>query len=192
MVSTNPRRRGRPIRSAALAGAAAVVLMGAVTAAPVAVAAPPAGTKLTSEDQAAVLAAHNDARQEVGLAPLVWDEELAADAQAWADFLVANHNGDLYHGNGEPLSGGAKGQGENLNGGRQPGQMTVGWLGEKSKFNIAEPAFVFSAGYGHYSAMIWHSTTQVGCGTAEGGMWKRVNVCRYSPPGNYEGESVLG
>ncbi len=108
------------------------------------------------------------------------------------DLLVANHNGDLYHGESEPLSSGAKGQGENLNGGRPAGQMTVGWLAEKSKFTLDEPAFVFSAGYGHYSAMIWHSTTQVGCGTAEGGTWGRVNVCRYSAPGNYEGESVVG
>merc|ERR1711941_62543 len=36
---------------------------------------------------------------------------------------------------------------------------------------------------GHYTQVVWKSTTAIGCGTCGGTM-----VCQYNPPGNYQGE----
>jgi hypothetical protein len=65
--------------------------------------APVAGS-LTADQQAA-LDAHNAARAEVGTAALVWDDELTAGAQEYADYLAANQ---IFE------HSGAEGVGENL------------------------------------------------------------------------------
>ena len=44
---------------------------------------------------------------------------------------------------------------------------------------------------GHYTAMVWGDTREVGCGTASGGGVNFV-VCRYNPPGNFVGEVPFG
>jgi len=149
-----------------------------------------AATQVTPADQAAILAAHNNARQEVGVAALVWDDALATDAQAWVDFLIANRGGELDHGsNADALSSAAKNQGENLNAGRPPGDMTIGWYAEKAAFDASPDKTVQNGiSWGHYSQMVWSTTTNVGCGTAPGGPFGRVNACRYSPGGNFLGQ----
>jgi hypothetical protein len=44
---------------------------------------------------------------------------------------------------------------------------------------------------GHYTAMVWHSTSEVGCGTSSrAGI--AILVCRYNPPGNWEGQVPYG
>src|SRR5918998_308225 len=42
-----------------------------------------------------ILAGHNRVRAQVGVAPLVWNDSLAASAQTWADHLAAT--GQFYH-----------------------------------------------------------------------------------------------
>jgi hypothetical protein len=46
------------------------------------------------------------------------------------------------------------------------------------------------ADVGHYTQMVWRTTTAVGGARATGG-GNDVLVCRYSPPGNVIGEPVL-
>ncbi len=77
--------------------------------------------------------------------------------------------------------------GENLywtSGTAAPGDVVGAWVAEVQSYNYA--ANSCTAVCGHYTQVVWKTTTQVGCGlatSAQGQYW----VCNYNPPGNYEG-----
>lgn len=140
---------------------------------------------------ARLLDEHNKARAEVGSPPLQWRPQLAATATAYARQLAS----------GIPYAHAARADRdnarENLSMGRlgeTPVQMMRIWLREKDNFISGIFPNVSRTGdwsrVGHYSQMIWGTTTHVGCGAATGAKWKYL-VCRYSPPGNQDGKPVL-
>lgn len=144
-------------------------------------AAPVSASDMTDQ----ILAVHNAERAEVGVAPLTWSNDLAGDAQTWADHLAAT--GSFQHDNSS--------DGENLWMGTRDAysysQMAQAWADEKALFIYGAFPNVSSDGnwasVGHYTQMIWHSTTQIGCAIGSGsGM--DVLVCRYRSPGNYMGQ----
>lgn len=129
-------------------------------------------------DAAGIVAAHNLVRAQHCVPPLRWSDDLAASAQAWADHLAAS---------GCAFEHSNSGHGENLaGGGGLTGAAAVAmWYGEVDQFDFASGGF--SMDTGHFTQVVWRSTTAVGCGSNEcGGMttW----VCQYDPPGNYTGE----
>ena len=136
-----------------------------------------------------ILAAHNKYRKEVGVPDLTWSPTLAAHAQAWADQLAStgkfDHSTDP-HGEGENLAKGTVRA-------DRAAELVGLWGGEKQYFQPGTFPDVSTTGnwmdVGHYTQLVWRDTTQVGCGVATGG-GSTVLVCRYSPPGNYEGEPV--
>jgi uncharacterized protein YkwD len=176
-------------------------------------AAPPAGASqgATNNESRAdfvntILAVHNSERAAVGVQPLVWSDSLAAGAQAWAEYQA--RTGDWRHAT-DAEKGGS--YGENLSkengywfgipipqGSFSTESLQQGWVSEKTQYN-GEP--VDSTNYlifGHYTQMVWSSTTQVGCGTAitqegvpPGAVGETVYlVCRYSPAGNQFGQAA--
>jgi uncharacterized protein YkwD len=140
-----------------------------------------------------VLATHNAARAEVGSAPLVWDAKLAQSAASGAAHLA--RTGTLEH---APPDKGTADQGENLwqgsKGDYAPEEMVEVWVKEKAAFKPGFFPAVTKTGsvddVGHYTQLVWHSTTHVGCSVATGAE-DDVLVCRYSPPGNVIGQSPL-
>jgi uncharacterized protein YkwD len=182
----------------AIAAAAALLVPVLLVPAQPASAAPlaPAATKVSAADQATILALHNQYRAAAGVAPLVWDDQLAADAQAWADALVAR-GGTLAHANpadpNDPDTGHAKGEGENLAGGQSAATAPSQWYEEKPLFDAAKNKSGFNdtnpdwVNWGHYTQMMWSATTKIGCGTAPGPIFQ-ITSCRYSPPGNFDGQ----
>jgi len=142
-----------------------------------------------------MLAAHNAARQEVGLPDLTWSPELATYAQAWANQLIAE-GGNLRH--RSPSEQTLRNVGENLSGSRSsaaggalqnPARAVAGWVAEKVDYDYASNRCAPGKVCGHYTQMIWRETTEVGCGVARNAdQTSEVWVCNYSPAGNYVGE----
>ncbi|KAK6069985.1 SCP-like extracellular protein [Seiridium cupressi] len=138
-----------------------------------------------TDDQQNALDAQNSARSDVGSAALVWDDDLASEAQAWAEHLVTV--GDLVHSE-------VSNEGENLYMGSGDSTPFVNaanmWIDEKSSYNGEAITTTNYLTFGHYTQIVWSSTTNVGMGLAAGSDGAVYVVARYSPPGNYIGETA--
>ena len=140
---------------------------------------------------ARILAAHNQARAEVGAPPLQWDPSLAASAASYGPPLASI--GRLVH---SPRQG-REGQRENLwmgpTGFHTPENMVSAWTDEKRLFRPGLFPAVSRTGQwsdvAHYTQMIWKGTTRVGCAIHSERGWDYL-ICRYSPPGNQDGRPV--
>lgn len=140
------------------------------------------GSQATRQDAMAALKIHNDARQRVGVQPLIWSAQVAQSAQAYADRLAATDPGeDMDH---DPNLRSTP-YGENitwLSGGR--GSAVTGsndWLEERIIWEENRPGEV-----GHYTQMVWHDTRELGIGYATGRSGSVYIVARYNRAGNVE------
>jgi pathogenesis-related protein 1 len=109
---------------------------------------------------------HNYYRQVVSppaappLLPLIWDPVLANDAQTWASACFFDHGG----------RGVGYTTGQNIYAayGYNPTPLYVAnaWGEEYALYDYASNSCQPGADCGHYTQMIWHSTTSLGCGRA--------------------------
>jgi len=149
--------------------------------------------RLNSPLRRAMLDLQNDARRDVGVPPLVWDDKLAADAMAYAKEMARTHR--FQHAQ-QPFGPGR--EGENLlmsaRDANSYDTMVRAWLDEKRYF-VNRPALDFSTTgnwivVGHYTQIVWRTTTRVGCALASSTSDDYL-VCRYLPPGNVIGLKAL-
>lgn len=128
-----------------------------------------------------ILAEHNAKRALHSAGSLTWNETLYEYASNYADEYSCPSNGALTH------SGGP--YGENLGAGYSSGKATVdAWYDENSQYSYSSPGF--NEATGHFTQVIWASTTQLGCA------YKKCDsdfgyyvVCEYYPPGNVVGNT---
>ena len=166
---------------------AALILLLAASCA----AAPASVPSFATQFPARIIAAHNAERVRMGMAPLVWDAELGTGAAVYAQQMAMT--GMFQHSNRQAR----RGVGENLwmgtHGAFSPEAMVGGWASEKRYFVAGTFPNNSRTGnwedVGHYTQMIWPTTTRVGCALAS---TPRVDylVCRYATAGNVDGRRV--
>ena len=135
---------------------------------------------------------HNSVRANVSpsanppLNPLLWDDDVAADAQLWADNCRFVHGGRPNEGQNIYAAGGFV---------PTPSDVVNNWASEVSFYNYNTNTCASGQQCGHYTQIVWSSTTKLGCGMTHcmsnspgsKGDWYFV-VCNYKPPGNYVGK----
>lgn len=106
---------------------------------------------------------------------LTWDDDLASGALAYAETCDFVHSQDPSF--GETLAAGTS---------ANPTFYIDLWYDEGSSYNYNAPGF--SDATGHFTQLVWASTTAVGCGFTSGcGQYPNYMVCRYTEAGNVVG-----
>ncbi|EDV93227.1 GH19187 [Drosophila grimshawi] len=156
---------------------------------------------ISTEERSIILQEHNRLRQLVAtgrypgqpgaenMREIVWDDELAARAQQWADNCQFRHDP---HRTINRFT-----MGQNLaviwstapleaNDGDFPSRIQ-NWFNEVQKYSFGD---AWSPKTGHYSQLVWGETSLVGCGFAEykdNIKYNKLYVCNYGPGGNVVG-----
>jgi pathogenesis-related protein 1 len=149
------------------------------------------GSQVTQPAAQEALDFHNKVRKDVGTPPLQWSLELAKYAQAWADNL-ANTGCDMKH---RPHSGKWKQiHGENIFWGMGAAYSALdasnSWYSEIKDYKHGPLNDGNWSVAGHYTQMVWKSTTHVGIATVTCKDGSILIVANYDPPGNYMGEKA--
>lgn len=134
------------------------------------------------------VAAHNAARADVGLGEVSWNATVATSAERYME----QHRADcqMVH---SPADGP---YGENLY--KSTGIVETGvdavnlWVTEKQYYDHSSNSCSAPVGKacGHYTQVVWRDSTSIGCArvVCDGGAGVLI-ICRYSPKGNWEGQS---
>lgn len=149
-------------------------------------------------NSSAFITAHNKWRAKVGITKkLSYSPALAATAQAWADNLKQTNDCQMRHSTSDGRYG------ENLywasaltwSDGRKEllkvdsKQVVDRWASEKADYDYASNHCATGKACGHYTQIVWRTTTTVGCGMAVcENTHEQIWVCRYQPAGNRLGE----
>lgn len=149
--------------------------------------------------QAAILKAHNDERRDNTdgtVQPLTWSAAPEQVALDYATTLEANgtctliHNKDRgYHGENLWMMGLSTG----LTYADFDAAMAAGavkaWIDEKPDYNYQTNKCAGGKMCGHYTQVIWKTTTTVGCAllACQGKYPSLIFICNYAPPGNIVG-----
>ncbi|KAI9854221.1 MAG: hypothetical protein M1824_000547 [Vezdaea acicularis] len=129
-----------------------------------------------SDFKADALASHNFYRAQHNASALTYNDTLAGTGSDWTKGCKWAHSGGP--------------DGENLAAGYNSTNASItAWVMEREQYNFAKQGF--SEQTGHFTQVVWKSTTSVGCGrklcntkTVPG--W--YVVCEYWPPGNVGGQ----
>ena len=142
----------------------------------------------SDEVEARLLVAHNRERAQANSRPLIWSETLETEARAWAVDLIDSGrfaHDPRPHGHGENLW---MGWGDRV---FTPEDMVADWIKERRDYRPGLFPNVSRTGdwvaVGHYTQLIWRGTTHVGCAVESRGD-RSLLACRYSPPGNIDGQ----
>ncbi|KAK7363010.1 hypothetical protein VNO77_05142 [Canavalia gladiata] len=124
--------------------------------------------------------AHNKAREEVGVGPVEWDENVANYAKTYMKKMLTDCN--MVH------SGGT--YGENLAGASS--ELTANdavnlWLAEKSNYDYNSNSCV-NGECMHYTQLVWGETFNIGCAIDKCHNGFTFAICNYDPPGNFVGQ----
>lgn len=146
-----------------------------------------------------MLAAHNRVRQQHSLPPLQWSQRMSKYAQRWAKHLATSgcnmvHRSEagrdrleagenIFWGGPVTWSDGARNVQK-----VSAADVANAWASEQADYDYQSNSCRPGKQCGHYTQMVWKTTTHVGCGAAmcpdQGQIW----VCNYEPAGNWIGQ----
>lgn len=148
-----------------------------------------------ANEQAEIVAAHNHWRSQVNIPRLKWSPMLEGTAQSYAEALKATQACKPAHSEASDL-------GENLfwaspttysDGVSEiqavsPSQVVDNWGSEKGDYDASTNTCAVGKACGHYTQIVWKSTTEIGCGKTVCPDNSQIWVCHYQPAGNFIGE----
>lgn len=141
-------------------------------------------TSKSNDFENEALEVHNEYRREHGVSPLVINKEISKISQKWAEEL-AKRDSLAYSLNQR--------YGESVYCGWSPDPNTKikardcvdKWYSEINEFSFGKEPEVLNCG--HFTQIIWRSTSELGIGSAKSKTGKLYVVANYYPPGNYSG-----
>ena len=166
------------------------------------------GREVTAAGRKLILDKHNELRRKVArgeekeqpkasnMREMVWNDELAAVAQRWADQCKFGHDK-----NRKKLDGTYVGQNVALTSSSKEitlemDQAPISWYDEvvypgfdPASINPFKPA----AGAGHYTQVVWAESEELGCGRVmymDDGWYNDIVVCNYAVGGNMKGVAM--
>jgi uncharacterized protein YkwD len=182
------KRTRRALLLAASLGLAACESLVPVAGGPTDAGPPPAGLASEFVNAQNAVRAGASPTPVPALAAFLWSPDAASVAQSWANGCTYQHNA------------GRGSYGENIAANYPPGSRTAAdivalWASEASSYDYGSNAC--SGVCGHYTQIVWRTTTAVGCAKAtcpgasspfgNGQSWD-FWVCDYAPPGNVVGQ----
>jgi uncharacterized protein YkwD len=142
-------------------------------------------------DTSAILAAHNQWRSKTSVPDLTWSDDLAASSQKWADQLAAS-GCNMKHStgpNGENIYwAGAAQKTDGTSSMQKITEQNVvdAWGNEVNDYNYESNSC--HSVCGHYTQVVWKSTSEVGCGAVLCSDKAQIWVCQYTARGNMVGQ----
>lgn len=137
------------------------------------------GKSVSKQFAEEVLRSHNEYRRSHQAPPLKLSSKLSREAARYAESLastrILKHSVESSRGScGENLAWASY---------DQPGKDVADrWYDEVKQYSFNNPGF--SSGTGHFTAMVWKSTTKLGVGKATASDGSSFVVARYFPAGN--------
>lgn len=139
-------------------------------------------SELSQIDKSELIKEHNKWRQEVGVSPLRWSNELELVAMDWAKKLSQVYGCKIKHSSNN--------YGENIffsTYKSTPKSVVDYWAKERLNYNYFLNKCKAGHVCSHYTQIIWKDTKEFGCAMAVCSRGEEIWVCNYNPPGNIIG-----
>ena len=174
------------------------------------------GKAFTVAGKKLILEKHNELRRKVAkgeekdaqqqpkasnMREMVWNDELAAVAQRWADQCEFGHDK-----NRKKLDGTYVGQNAYMSSSSRESDLdaimlkmdkaTLAWYNEVVTASFDPTSikpFKFNYGAGHYTQVVWAESEELGCGQVmfkDGSWYNNIVVCNYAKGGNMGGAAM--
>ncbi|CAA7393764.1 unnamed protein product [Spirodela intermedia] len=125
---------------------------------------------------------HNEARAQVGVGPMVWDDTVAAYAQSYAYQRRSDCN--LVHSRGPYGENLFWGFGADFTG-RDASEL---WISERQYYDYNTNSCLAGQQCGHYTQVVWRNSVRLGCARVQCDNGAIFITCNYDGPGNYIGQ----